>query len=61
MMAFTKPQQRRKESDRLTRERDARSILLILDLKEDKLQDSGKEEENKTFHELYVLGKNDRL
>ena len=38
MGANTKPQQRKKEeSERLRRERDIRSSLLILDLKDDKL------------------------
>ena len=33
----------------------------MLDLKHGKLQDSGKQEEGKTFHELHVLGMNDDL
>ena len=32
--------------------------LLLLDLKDEKLQDSGKQEEGKTFHKLLVLGIN---
>ena len=41
-MAYIKPQQRKKEeSERLRGERD-RSSLLILDLKDGKLYDSGK-------------------
>ena len=36
-----------------------RSSLLTLDLKESKLQDSGKEEEGKMSNELHVLGIND--
>ena len=38
-----------------------RSSLLILDLKDGKLKDSGKQEEGKTFHKLHVLGMNDDL
>ena len=36
-----------------------RSSLLILDMKEDHLHDSGKEEGGKTFRELIALGMND--
>ena len=42
-------------------DREMRSSLLILDLKDGKLQDSGKQEEGKTFHTLHVLGMNDDL
>ena len=38
-----------------------RSNLLILDLKGGKLQDLGKEEVGKTFHELHVLERIDDL
>ena len=38
-----------------------RSSLLILDLEDGKLQDSGKEEQGKMFHKLYVLRMNDDL
>ena len=34
---------------------------MILDLKDGKLSDSGKQEEGKTFHNLHVLGMNDDL
>ena len=34
---------------------------MILDLKDDKLYDSGKQGEGKTFHKLHVLGVNDDL
>ena len=34
---------------------------MILDLKDGKLWDSGKQEEDKTFHKLHVLGMNDDL
>ena len=38
MVAYTKPQQRKKEeSERLRREREIRSSLLVLDLKDGKL------------------------
>ena len=36
--------------------REIRSNLLILDLKDGKLRDSGKQEESKTFHKFNVLG-----
>ena len=62
MVAYTKPQQRKKEeSERLRGERWIRSSLLILDLKDGKLQDAGKQEEGKRFHKLHVLGMNDDL
>ena len=48
-MAYTKPQERKKE-EKGYKERDIRSSLLILDLKDGKWQDSGKSEEGKTFH-----------
>ena len=38
-----------------------RSSVLTLDLKDGNLQDSGKEEEGKTFHKLHVIGTNDDL
>ena len=40
--------------------REIRLSLLILDLKDDKLYDSGKED-GKTFHKLHVLGMNEGL
>ena len=36
-------------------------MLMILDLKNGKLKDSGKHKEGKTFHKLHVLGMNDDL
>ena len=49
MVACTKPQQRKKEeSGRLSGEK-IRSSLLILDLKEGKCQDPGKEEQGQMF------------
>ena len=61
-MAYTKPQQRKKEeSERLRGERDISSSLLTLDLTDGKLKDSGKQEEGKTFHKLHFLGMNDDL
>ena len=39
-------------------ERGIRSNLLILYLKDGKLQDSGKQEEGEMFHKLHVLGMN---
>ena len=41
--------------------REIKSSLLILDLKDGNLSDSGKQEEGKTFHKLHVLGMNDNL
>ena len=38
-----------------------RSSLLILDLKDGKLQDSGKQEEGKTLHKLHGIRVNDDL
>ena len=64
MLAYRKPQDRKKEEhERLRgeREREIRSTLLILDLKDGKLQDSGKQEEGKTFHNLHALGMNNDL
>ena len=40
---------------------EVRSRSLILDLKDGKLQDSGKQEEGKTFHKLHVIGMNEDL
>ena len=60
MVAYTKPQQRKKEgSDRL-RERD-QIKLFILNMKDGRLQDPGKQEEGKTIHKLHVFGMNDDL
>ena len=43
MVAYTKPQQRKEEkTETLRGEREIRSNLLILELKDGKLQDSGK-------------------
>ena len=42
-------------------EKEVRSILVILDLKDGRLQDSGKQEEGKTFHKLNFLWRNDDL
>ena len=54
MVAYTKLQQRVKEvCKRLRGVREIRSSLLILDLKDGKLQDSGKQEEGKMFHKLH--------
>ena len=62
MMAYTNTQQRKKEeSKRLRGEWEIRSSLLIFDLKDGKLKDSGKEDEGKTFHKLHVLEINDDL
>ena len=53
------PQRKKEESQRLRGE--IRSSLLILELKDGRLQDSGKQEEGKMFHKLHVLGMNDDL
>ena len=58
--AYSKaPKKGRKKG--LSRERETRSILLMLDLKTDELYDSGKEDEGKTFHVLQLLGMNEDL
>ena len=54
-------QGKKEESERLRGEREIRSSFLILDLKDDKVYDSGKQAEGKTFHKLHVLGVNDDL
>ena len=61
MVAYKKPNNERKKKVKGCEERKIRSSLLILDLKDSKLQNSGKQEEGKTFHKLYVLGMNDDL
>ena len=62
MVAYTKPQQGKKEeSERQKGERDQIEFIALLDLKDGKLQDSGKQEEGKTFHKLHVIGMNDDL
>ena len=62
VVAYTMPQQRKKEESKgLRGEREIRSSLFALDLKDGKLEDSGKQEEGKTFHKLHVLGMNDDL
>ena len=46
---------------RRAKRRETGSRLLILHLKDGKLQDSGKQEEGKTFQKLHVLGINGDL
>ena len=46
MVAYGKPQQRKKKEAKGCEEREIKSSLFILDLKEGKLQESGKQEEN---------------
>ena len=53
----TKEERRKQKAKR--RERD--QSLLILDLKDGNLLDSGKQEEGKAFHKLHVLGMNNDL
>ena len=60
-MAYTNPQQWEKEERERLREGGVISGLLILDFKEGKLQDSGKQEEGNMFHELHFLGMIDDL
>ena len=55
------PNKGRKKKANSYEEREIRSSLLILDLKDSKLQDSGKLEESKAFHRLHLLGMNDDL
>ena len=59
-MAYTKPQQWKKEESQRLQEHELRPCLSILDLKECKLQDTGKEE-GKICHELHIVGLNDNL
>ena len=54
-------QRKREESEMLRGEREIRSSLLILDLKDAKLQGSERQGEGKTFRKLHVLGMNDDL
>ena len=62
MVAYTKTQNRKKEeSEHLRGEREIRSSLFTLDLKDGKFYNSGEQEEGKTFHKLQVLGMNDDL
>ena len=53
----------KEERERQRGERDQIKFigLLMLDLKDGKLQDSGKQEEGKTFLKLHVLGMNEDL
>ena len=60
MVAYSKPQQRKKEESKKLRGGRDQISLLILDLKDGKLQDSGKQE-GKRFHRLHVLRMNDDL
>ena len=56
MVAYKKLEQRKKGlNERLRREREIRSSLLILDLKDDKLQDSGKQDEGKMFYRIVAF------
>ena len=50
------PNKGRKKKAKGYDEREIRSSLLILDLKDGKLQDPGKQEEGKMFHKLHVFG-----
>ena len=59
-MAYTEPKNVKKLKG-LRPRREIRSSLLTTVLKDGKLQDSGKQEEGKTFHKLHVLGMNDDL
>ena len=61
MMAYTKPQRRKKEEiERLRGERDQIKFI-DLRFRAGKLKASGKQEGGKTFHLLHVLGMNDDL
>ena len=58
MVAYTKPQQRKKEEcERLRGERD-KIKFIDLRLEDGKLKDPGKQEEGETFHILHVPGIN---
>ena len=58
LLKTTSPNEGRKEEAKGYEEREIRSSLFILDLKDGKLQDSGKQEQGKTLHKLHVLGVN---
>ena len=60
-MPIQSPSKGRKKKAQGYEERGIRSSLLILDLRDGKLYDSGKQEEGKTFHKLHFLGMNDDL
>ena len=51
-------EERRKRN---AKRREIRLSLLILDLNDSKLQDSGKQEEGKMFQKLHVLGMHNNL
>ena len=55
------PSKGRKKKANSHEVREIRSSLLILELKDGKLHDSGGQEKGKTFHKLHVLGMNDDL
>ena len=55
------PNKGRKKKAKDKEKRDIRSSLLILDMQDDTLYDSGKQEEGKSFHKLHVLGMSDDL
>ena len=60
MVAYTKPQQRKKEESERLRGEQIGPNSFVLDLKEGKLSDSEKgEEENKMSHKLHVFGMDD--
>ena len=61
MVAYSKPQRWKKEESEKLRGENDQIKFMILDLKDGKLYDSGKEEEGKKFHKLHVLGMNDDL
>ena len=54
MQSSNKEERRKRKAKR----RGIGSSLLILDLKDGRLQDSGKQEECKKFHKLHVIGMN---
>ena len=55
------PNKGRKKKVEGSEEREIRSSLLIVDLKDGKLYDSGKQEGGKMFHKLHALGMNNDL
>ena len=61
MVTYTKPNIERKKEAKVWEKWEIRSRLFILDLKDGKLQDLGKQEGGKTFHKLHVLGMKDNL
>ena len=61
MVAYTKPEQRKKEERKQLRGERYKIKFIDLRFEDGKLSDSGKQEEGKTFHKLHVIWMNDDL